>query len=227
MPSRRPDFAFERRLWRQDVTFVAGVDEVGRGPLAGPVAAGAVIFAPEPRFRWLKALNDSKKLTTEAREELAPLIWEQALAAAVSFISAETVDRIGIAEASRQAMLGTLGDLCVRPQFLLLDAFPLRACRIDQTPIIGGDGISRSIAAASIIAKVARDRLMAAHDERYPEYGFASHKGYFTSEHAHALREIGPCELHRRSFSPLKELLLGQQLVLLPEPRPALVPASL
>ena len=227
MAARRPDFAFERRLWRQDVTFIAGVDEVGRGPLAGPVAAGAVIFAPEPSFRWLKGVNDSKKLTAEAREELAPLIWEKALAAAVRFVSAETIDRIGIAEASRQAMLGALGDLCVRPQYLLLDAFPLRACRIDQTPIIGGDAISRSIAAASIVAKVARDRLMAAHDERYPEYGFASHKGYFTPEHARALREIGPCELHRRSFSPLKELLLGQQLALLPEPGPAPVPASL
>jgi len=227
MASPRPDFAFERRLWRQDVALIAGVDEVGRGPLAGPVAAGAVIFAPEPRFRWLKNVNDSKKLTSEAREELAPLIWEKALAAAVFFISAEMIDRIGIAEASRQAMLGALGDLCVRPQYLLLDAFPLRACRLDQTPIIGGDGLSLSIAAASIIAKVARDRLMAAHGQRYPEYGFASHKGYFTPEHAHALREIGPCELHRRSFSPLKELLLGQQLELLPEPAPALVPASL
>jgi len=227
MASPHPDFAFERRLWRQDVALIAGVDEVGRGPLAGPVAAGAVIFAPEPRFGWLKSVNDSKKLTREAREELAPLIWEKALAAAVFFISAEMIDRIGIAEASRQAMLGALGDLCVRPQYLLLDAFPLRACRLDQTPIIGGDGLSLSIAAASIIAKVARDRLMAAHDQRYPEYGFASHKGYFTSEHARALREIGPCELHRRSFSPLKELILGQQLEMLPEPAPALVPASL
>ena len=227
MASPRPDFAFERRRWRQDVALIAGVDEVGRGPLAGPVAAGAVIFAPEPRFRWLKSVNDSKKLTPEAREELAPLIWEKALAAAVYFISAEMIDRIGIAEASRQAMLGALGDLCVRPQYLLLDAFPLRACRLNQTPIIGGDGVSLSIAAASIIAKVARDRLMAAHAQRYPEYGFASHKGYFTPEHARALREIGPCELHRWSFSPLKELLLGRQLELLPEPAPALVPASL
>lgn len=227
MASRRPDFAFERRLWRQDVTLIAGVDEVGRGPLAGPVAAAAVIFAPDPRFGWLKALNDSKKLTAEAREELAPLIWEKALAAAVGFVSAGTIDRIGIAEASRQAMLRALGDLCVRPQHLLLDAFPLRACRIEQTPIIGGDGLSRSIAAASIIAKVARDRLLVAYDERYPEYGFASHKGYFTPEHAQALREIGPCELHRRSFSPLKELLLGRQLELMPEPEPALVTAPL
>ncbi len=227
MASLHPDFAFERRLWRRDVTLIAGIDEVGRGPLAGPVAAGAVIFAPEPKFRWLESVNDSKKLSPEAREELAPLILEKALAAAVFFVSAETIDRIGIAEASRQAMLGALGDLCVRPQYLLLDAFPLRACRLDQTPIIGGDAKSLSIAAASIIAKVARDRLMAAYGQRYPEYGFASHKGYFTSEHARTLREAGPCELHRRSFSPLKELLLGEQLEMLPEPAPALVPASL
>jgi len=227
MASLRPDFAFERRLWRRDVTLIAGIDEVGRGPLAGPVAAGAVIFAPEPKFRWLESVNDSKKLSPEAREELAPLILEKALAAAVFFVSAETIDRIGIAEASRQAMLGALGDLCVRPQYLLLDAFPLRACRLEQTPIIGGDAKSLSIAAASIIAKVARDRLMVAYGQRYPEYGFASHKGYFTSEHARTLREAGPCELHRRSFSPLKELILGEQLEMMPEPAPALVPASL
>lgn len=227
MASLRPDFAFERRLWRRDVTLIAGIDEVGRGPLAGPVAAGAVIFAPEPKFRWLESVNDSKKLSPEAREELAPLILEKALAAAVFFVSAETIDRIGIAEASRQAMLGALGDLCVRPQYLLLDAFPLRACRLEQTPIIGGDATSLSIAAASIIAKVARDRLMVAYGQRYPEYGFASHKGYFTSEHARTLREAGPCELHRRSFSPLKELILGEQLEMMPEPAPALVPASL
>ena len=130
MPRRRPDFSFERRLWRDRITLVAGVDEVGRGPLAGPVAAGAVVFAPDPRFRWLKHLDDSKKLTRDVREELAPLIREKSLAAAVRFVSAEAVDRIGIAEASRQAMLGALGDLCVRPQHLLLDAFPLRACSL-------------------------------------------------------------------------------------------------
>ena len=224
---RRPDFAFERRLWADDVAFVAGVDEVGRGPLAGPVAAAAVVFEAGARYRWLKRLHDSKQLTPEEREELAPLIWEKALAAAVCFVSSETIDRIGIAEASRQAMLAALGDLCVRPQHLLLDAFPLRACRLAQTPIIGGDATSRSIAAASIIAKVARDRLMAAHDERFPGYGFAAHKGYYTPEHARAIREIGPCELHRRSFSPVKEMLLGQQLELMPDQERLLVPASL
>jgi ribonuclease HII len=226
MARRRPDFAFERRLWGRDVPFIAGIDEVGRGPLAGPVAAGAVIFAPGARFRWLKHVNDSKQLTHDQREEIAPLIWEKALAAAVNFVSVETIDRIGIAEASRQAMFGAIADLCVRPQHLLLDAFPLRACSLEQTPIIRGDSTSLSIAAASIIAKVARDRLMTAHDDRYPAYGFGGHKGYYTPEHARALRDVGPCELHRRSFSPVREMLLGQQLELMPEPEPAFLVAA-
>ena len=113
---------------------IAGIDEAGRGPLAGPVTAGAVVFEPEVRFRWLKDVNDSKQVLPEMREELAERIWEKALAAAVCFVSVETIDRIGIAEASRQAMLGALGDLRVVPEHLLLDAFPLRSCRIEQTP---------------------------------------------------------------------------------------------
>ncbi|MEX2390690.1 MAG: ribonuclease HII [Dehalococcoidia bacterium] len=225
MASGRADFSFERRLWLDDVSFIAGIDEVGRGPLAGPVAAGAVVFAPGARFRWLKNVNDSKQVPRALREELAELIWDKALAAAVGFVSVETIDRIGIAEASRQAMLSAISDLCVRPHHLLLDAFPLRACRVEQTPIIRGDSTSLSIAAASIIAKVARDRLMTAHGERYPAYGFSGHKGYYTPEHIQAIRDVGPCELHRRSFSPVKEMLLGEQLELmpLPEPEPALV----
>lgn len=226
MARRRANFSFERDLWRQDVTLIAGVDEVGRGPLAGPVTAGAVVFAPEVRWRWLKHVNDSKQVPPETREELAELIWEKALAAAVCFVSVETIDRIGIAEASRQAMLGALGDLGVVPEHLLLDAFPLRSCRIDQTPIIGGDGKSKSIAAASIIAKVARDRLMSAQDYRYPEYGFGGHKGYYTPGHIRAIREIGPCELHRKSFDPVRSMLLGRQLELMPEEAPAPVLAS-
>jgi ribonuclease HII len=226
MPRLRCSFSFERDLWKQDVALIAGVDEVGRGPLAGPVTAGAVVFAPGARFRWLKHVNDSKQVLPEAREELAALIWEKALAAAVCSVSVETIDRIGIAEASRQAMLGALGDLGVIPEHLLLDAFPLRSCRIDQTPIIGGDARSMSIAAASIIAKVARDRLMSAQDHRYPEYGFGAHKGYYTPEHIRAIREIGPCELHRKSFDPVRSLLLGRQLELMPEEEPAPVLAS-
>jgi ribonuclease HII len=211
--ARRPSFRVEKTIWG-DARLIAGVDEVGRGPLAGPVAAGAVIFPAgvraTGRFRFLKHVNDSKLLAPEVREELAPYIWEHALAAGVAFVSVETIDRIGIAEASRQAWLAAIGELDVRPDHLLLDAFPLHACKLPQTPIIGGDGVSLSIAAASIIAKVARDRLMDSHDADYPGYGFLTNKGYYTPEHARAIQEIGPCDLHRRSFSPVKEMFQRQ-----------------
>lgn len=218
---KRPSFRYERTVWGEGVQLIAGVDEVGRGPLAGPVAAGAVILPmgarATGRYKFIRHLNDSKKLTPEAREELAPLIWENAVAAGVAFVSVETIDRIGIAEASRQAWLAALGELPVRPQHLLTDAFPLKACNLPQTNIIGGDGISLSIAAASIIAKVARDRLMNTHDCAFPGYGFLTNKGYYTPEHVHALKDLGPCDLHRRSFSPVKEILLGYQLDLMPD----------
>lgn len=215
----------ERSLWGEEVRLIAGVDEVGRGPLAGPVTAGAVVLPPgvraAGRFRFLKHVNDSKQLTAPQREELAEYIWEQALAAAVSSVAVETIDRIGIAEASRQAMLAAVGDLGLRPDHLLLDAFPLRACNISQTAIVRGDSTSVSIAAASIIAKVARDRIMEGHDEAYPGYGFGTNKGYYTPEHAQAITDLGPCAIHRRSFSPVKEILLGHQMELFVAPEPA------
>jgi ribonuclease HII len=225
---KRPSFRTERTIWGEGAHLIAGVDEVGRGPLAGPVAAGAVILPMNQRatgrFKFLKHLNDSKKLSPEVREELAPHIWEHAVAAAVAFISVETIDRIGIAEASRQAWLAALGDLPVRPQHLLTDAFPLHACILPQTNIIGGDGISLSIAAASIIAKVARDRLMDTHNESFPGYGFLTNKGYYTPEHVQALKDFGPCDLHRRSFQPVKDILLGYQLELMPDfPEPPIL----
>jgi ribonuclease HII len=217
---KRPSFRAERTIWGEGAFLIAGVDEVGRGPLAGPVAAGAVILPREirvtGRYRFLRHVNDSKKLTPEAREELAPLIWEWAVAANVAFVSVHTIDRIGIAEASRQAMLSAIGGLGLRPQHLLLDAFPLHSCSIPQTPIIGGDGLSFSIAAASIIAKVARDRVMNGHDGEFPGYGFLTNKGYYTAEHARAIADLGPCDLHRRSFSPVKEMILGRQMELVP-----------
>jgi ribonuclease HII len=217
---KRPTLRIEQTLWGDGVHLVAGIDEVGRGPLAGPVAAGAVVFPrgvrAAGRFRFLKRVNDSKKLSADAREELAAFIWEHAAAAAVAFIPVGTIDRIGIAEASRQAMLSAIGDLGVRPQHLLIDAFRINGCNLPQTPIIRGDATSISIAAASVIAKVARDRVMDEYDAEYPGYGFVSNKGYYTAEHVLAIRESGPCDLHRRSFSPVKELLLGEQLDLWP-----------
>lgn len=203
----RPTFAAERLLWEQGVRFVAGVDEVGRGPLAGPVAAGAVMLPVGARFRWLSRVRDSKQLTADAREELAGRIWDQALCAAVAFIPVEAVDGIGIAEASRQAMLAAIGDLRERPEHLLIDAFRLGACRLTQTPIIHGDATSLSIACASIIAKVARDRFMDVQEILYPGYAFMTNKGYYTQEHAEALRALGPCDIHRRSFSPVREMV--------------------
>jgi len=203
----RPTFAAERLLWDQGVRFVAGVDEVGRGPLAGPVAAGAVVLPVGARFRWLSRVRDSKQLTADAREELAGRIWEQALCAAVAFVPVEAVDGIGIAEASRQAMLAAIGDLRERPEHLLIDAFRLNACCLTQTPIIHGDAISLSIACASIIAKVARDRFMDVQEILYPGYAFMTNKGYYTQEHAEALRALGPCDIHRRSFSPVREMV--------------------
>ena len=205
-----PTFAVERSLWRQGLGLVAGVDEVGRGPLAGPVAAGAVILPPNPRasgrLRWLSRVRDSKQLTPAVRQELSEYIWRHSLAAAVAFVPVEVVDRIGIAEASRQAMLAAVGDLSRRPQHLLIDAFRLPACALGQTPIVGGDATSFSIACASVIAKVARDRVMDAHELTYPGYGFMTNKGYATPEHFNALRRLGPCALHRRSFSPVREM---------------------
>ena len=201
-----PTFAVERSLWHQGLGRVAGVDEVGRGPLAGPVAAAAVILPPGGRLPWLPHVRDSKELTAAARAQLAPCIWRDAAAAAVAFVPVESVDRLGIAEAARQAMLGAVGDLPYRPQHLLIDAFLLPACSLPQTAITGGDTLSLSIACASIIAKVARDRLMEELGRRYPGYGFRYNKGYATPQHLEALRRLGPCDLHRRSFSPVRQL---------------------
>ncbi|HEU4758828.1 MAG TPA: ribonuclease HII [Dehalococcoidia bacterium] len=203
-----PTFKVERSLWRQGSGLVAGVDEVGRGPLAGPVAAGAVVLPPRARFPWLHCVRDSKQLGPTAREELAALIWRHALAAAVAFVPVWTIDRLGIAEAARLAMLQAVGDLSRRPQHLLIDAFRLPACSLPQTPIIEGDALSLSIACASIIAKVARDRVMEGEDAVFPGYAFADNKGYGTPFHLAALDRLGPCDLHRRSFAPVREMLM-------------------
>jgi ribonuclease HII len=206
-----PDFVAERALWRDGVDFIAGIDEVGRGPLAGPVAAGAVVLPRIDRitktFRWLCAVRDSKQLTGAAREELSGYIWHHSLAAGVAFVPVAVIDRIGIAEASRQAWLGAISELVVKPAHLLLDAFRLPACRLPQTAIINGDEKIMSIACASIIAKVARDRLMAEQHTEHPGYGFLTNKGYATPEHFAALDRLGPCRLHRRSFSPVREMV--------------------
>src|SRR5438105_12255427 len=207
-----PDLAAERALWRAGIELIAGIDGVGRGPLAGPVAAGAVVLPQLPRiagrFRWLSRVRDSKQLPPAAREELSEYIWQHAFAAAVAFVSVSAIDRIGIAEASRQAWLGAISELVVRPAHLLLDAFRLPACGLPHTAVIDGDEKIISIACASLIAKVARDRLMAEEHASHPGYGFMTNKGYATPEHFAALDRLGPCQLHRRSFSPVREMIM-------------------
>jgi ribonuclease HII len=202
-----PNLVEERSLWAQGFDLVAGVDEVGRGPLAGPVVAGAVILSPDSDFRWLLHVRDSKQLRPAERRELAAYIWRDALAIGVGFVSHAAVDRLRIAEATRQAMLRAVGELRRRPQYLIIDALSLAACSLPQKGIIGGDARCISIAAASIVAKVARDRYMESQDRRFSGYDFARNKGYPTRRHLQALRRLGPCDLHRRSFAPVRDLI--------------------
>lgn len=180
-----------------DLTMVCGIDEAGRGPLAGPVVAAAVIL---PREAEIFYLNDSKKVTERRRELLFDEIKEKAIAFGVGIVSAETIDEINILQATYEAMRQAVSQLSVKPEVLLNDAVTIPGIPLPQVPIIKGDAKSVSIAAASILAKVTRDRMMRQYDELYPEYGFASHKGYGTAAHIAAIRELGPCPIHRRSF---------------------------
>ncbi len=177
--------------------FLCGIDEVGRGPLAGPVVAGAVIL---PKDCDILYLNDSKQLTEKKREELYDVIMEKAVAAGLGFSSPERIDEINILQATYEAMREAIGRLSVKPDLLLNDAVTIPQVEIRQVPIIKGDAKSVSIAAASIIAKVTRDRLMVEYDSIFPEYGFASNKGYGAAAHIEALKKYGPCPIHRRSF---------------------------
>ena len=177
--------------------YVCGIDEAGRGPLAGPVVAGAVILAQDCEILWL---NDSKQLSEKKREELYDEIMEKALAVSVGMASPARIDEINILQATYGAMRQAIAGLCIRPQVLLNDAVKIPQIEIPQVPIIKGDAKSISIGAASIIAKVTRDRLMVEYDQILPEYGFASNKGYGSAEHIAALKKYGPSPIHRRSF---------------------------
>jgi ribonuclease HII len=180
---------------------IAGLDEAGRGSLFGPVVAAAVILNPKRR---IVGLDDSKKLTPDRRRELFPRICEHALAWAIAEIDAARIDAWNIYQASRQAMLAAVSQLSPLPDYLLLDAIEIDL-PIEQKALIHGDARSVSIAAASILAKVERDRRMAEFDEMYPQYGLAQHKGYGTPEHLDALRRYGPTPLHRFSYAPVKD----------------------
>jgi ribonuclease HII len=190
---------YERELWRSGARLIAGVDEVGRGSLFGPVVAAAVVLDPEYRIRGLR---DSKLLPAERREVLAMRIQEHAIACAVAAVDAARIDQINIYHASRLAMVEAVSQLAPTPDHLLIDALRIDfAC--PQTPIIHGDALSASIAAASIIAKVERDRMIREWDPVFPLYGLASNKGYYTRKHVSALRQYGPSPLHRQSFEPV------------------------
>lgn len=181
----------------RDQGLLCGIDEVGRGPLAGPVVAGAVIL---PKDCEILYLNDSKKLSEKKRELLYDEIMEKAVAVGLGVVDQRRIDEINILQATYEAMRLAIGALKVRPDLLLNDAVTIPGVEIPQVPIIKGDAKSVSIAAASIVAKVTRDRMMVEYDAVYPGYGFASNKGYGAAKHIAALKEIGPCAIHRRSF---------------------------
>ncbi len=202
-------FEFERALWRDGFTHVAGVDEAGRGPLAGPVVAAAAVL---PRA-WLaeglpgelNGLNDSKQLTAGQREHFfAALTTHAEVRFAIACVDADLIDQINILRATHRAMNDALAQLQPPPEHALVDGTRVKSLRFPQTPLVKGDARSYSIAAASVLAKVTRDRLMLDYDRQWPAYGFAGHKGYGTPQHLAALAAHGPCPIHRRSFAPLK-----------------------
>jgi ribonuclease HII len=218
MPTRRAPAAdpvatdrlqFERQWWRQGVSRVAGVDEAGRGPLAGPVVAAAVMLpaawdsAPWPKE--LAGLNDSKQLTAAQREDFfVALTTLPGIHYAIAQCSPGEIDRLNILAATHRAMNAALGQLSPPPGHVLVDGTRVASFAFPQTAIVKGDALAYSIAAASVLAKVTRDRTMLEYDRRWPGYGFAQHKGYGTAAHLAALRRLGPCPIHRRSFAPLK-----------------------
>ena len=198
-----PDFELETRLHRSGYVAVAGLDEVGRGTLAGPVAAGAVILPKKPRRKVFNLVRDSKQMSAPQRDEAYALITKAARSCAVGWADASEIDRYGIVPSVRLAMRRALGRLDERAQHLLIDALALPSTNLPQTSIVRGDSKSLSIAAASVIAKVERDRFMIDLAESYPGYGFESHKGYGTQQHLEAIRELGPSPAHRMTFRPV------------------------
>ena len=209
----RPGFRQERLLWRAGFEAVAGIDEVGRGPLAGPVVAAAVILprrtSGDPsRSGWIAALRDSKMLTERQRERLAESIWKHALCS-VAAVSTQVVDQINILQATRLAMKRAVENLPTTPDALIIDGREVVEGGIHQVAVIDGDALCASVAAASIVAKVTRDRMMCDLDRRFPGYGLAINKGYATAEHRAALARLGYTNIHRLSFAPVREAVGG------------------
>jgi len=202
-----PDLSHEFLLWQKGISLIAGLDEAGRGAWAGPVSAAAVILSPAPDLvERLKGVRDSKQMTARQRTFWAGRIREVALAWGMGFASCQEIDAAGILPATRLAMQRALDQLELAPEYLLLDAVRLPAVDLPQTALIKGDCKVLSIAAASVLAKTERDRLMLSLDNDFPGYGFARHKGYGTAVHRAALESLGPCAQHRMSFKPLAGL---------------------
>jgi ribonuclease HII len=196
--------SFERSARASGFTCIAGLDEAGRGPLAGPVVAAAVVL---PDGLLIQGLTDSKQVTKQERERLFDLIREQSVCYGIGIVDERTIDDVNILQATIIAMEWALESLLPQPDYLLIDALTLPRVSIPQKPLIKGDCRSHSIAAASILAKVTRDRLMLELHDKFPQYNFQKHKGYGTREHLSMLRKHGPCEAHRRSFHPVAQIL--------------------
>lgn len=193
---------YENELYSKGIELIAGIDEVGRGPLVGPVVAAAVIL---PNGFYMEEIKDSKKLTERQRDKLYPIIMENAISVGIGVVSEKIIDKINILEATKMAMKEAINNLKVKPDYLLIDAVKLNI-DIPYTAIIKGDGKSESIAAASIIAKVYRDRLMYELDKLHPEYDFANNKGYGTKKHIEAIKKYGVLKEHRMTFKPVSDL---------------------
>ena len=197
------NYEFETKYYNQGIEYIAGVDEVGRGPLAGPVVAAAVIM---PKGFYIEGITDSKKLSEKKRNEFEKLILEKAISVGISFMSEKVIDEINIYEASRKAMIDAISKLNPIPEIVLVDAMPLDI-EVSTESIIKGDEKSFMIACASIVAKQTRDRFMDELALKYPEYGFEKHKGYPTKYHKEALKKYGVLDIHRRTYKPVQEIL--------------------
>lgn len=195
---------YEKELYKNNISLIAGVDEAGRGPLCGPVVAAAVIL---PKNYKLDGLNDSKQLSEKKREEFFEILNKEALSIGVGIVSAQEIDELNILEASRKAMYIALDNLDITPEYILSDAMSLNDIDIPSRPIIHGDALSLSIAAASVIAKVTRDHIMYEMDKKYPMYNLKKHKGYPTKEHLELIRKYGIMEEYRLSYKPVKNVL--------------------
>ena len=205
-----PNFDEEDKLKSQGYELIAGIDEVGRGALAGPVVASAVILPHPANLPWLGLVRDSKELTSRKRESLFGLITKEAVAVGIGIVPSQVIDSINILKATKLAMIQAVEKLPKQPHFLIIDRVTLSQCPIPQRGITRGDKLCLSIACASIIAKVTRDHMMVEFDQIYPGYGFAQHKGYGTEGHLSCLRKLGPSPIHRLYFAPVRDLIASQ-----------------